>query len=66
LHLRLEPRRAVLTVEDDGKGFSPQAPKLGRFGLVGLDERVRLLGGELRVTSRPGGGARLEAALPLS
>ncbi|SEC91323.1 two-component system, NarL family, sensor kinase [Rhizobiales bacterium GAS191] len=66
LRLTLEPHRALLTIEDDGRGFSPKARKPDRFGLVGLDERVRLLGGELRVESRPGGGARLEAALPLS
>jgi two-component system NarL family sensor kinase len=66
LRLTLEPQRAVLTVEDDGKGFAPKTRKSDRFGLVGLEERVRLLGGELRLESRPGGGARLEAALPLA
>ena len=66
LRLRIEPRRALLSVEDDGKGFPPQAPGPDRFGLVGLEERVRLLGGELRLASALSGGALIEAVLPLA
>jgi signal transduction histidine kinase len=54
----------VLRVEvgDDGDGGA----RLGvGSGLVGLDDRVSTLGGDLRVESPPGGGTQLVAALPL-
>jgi len=55
----------VLEVEDDGRGFDPQsAPR--RFGLVGMQERVLLAGGELRIESEPKGGTRVTARLPLA
>ena len=55
----------MLTVEDDGSGFAADERKPDRFGLVGLGERVRLLGGELRVETSPGVGCRIEAVIPL-
>jgi len=65
LRLSLAPQEAMLTVEDDGKGFTPQDRKPESLGLIGLSERARLLGGELRVVATPGSGARLEARIPL-
>ncbi len=54
----------VLEIEDDGCGFRPgAAPKPGHFGLSGMRERVELLGGDLRVESRPGGPTRIRATL---
>lgn len=61
----------VLQVEirDDGKGFEPEdtlvaAARAGRLGLVGMHERVRMLGGVTRIDSRPGGGTAISATLP--
>lgn len=58
-----------LVVADDGKGFDvdsvEQTPEGGRYGLLGMEERVAGLGGTCRVTSRPGFGTRVEAFLPL-
>lgn len=54
--------RLTLTVEDDGVGFDV-ARRRG-FGLIGMEERVRELGGRLTVESIPGSGARLRAELP--
>lgn len=54
-------------VEDKGVGFDP-GPALavgGSFGLVGMHERVSLLGGQLTVDSAPGMGTRLIAELPV-
>ncbi|MFI5011526.1 MAG: GAF domain-containing sensor histidine kinase [Hyphomicrobiales bacterium] len=65
LRLTIEPDQAVLVVEDDGRGFAADDRRPDRFGLVGLRERVRLLGGQLSVEARPGSGARLEARIPL-
>ncbi|GAA3287892.1 hypothetical protein Dvina_15470 [Dactylosporangium vinaceum] len=59
----------VLTVTDDGRGF-PVPPSLvdlrteHRYGILGMSERARLSGGALRVSSRPGGGTSVEAAVP--
>ena len=65
-------RRVLLTIQDDGRGFTPKAPSgrpgsRGRHGvgILGMRERARLLGGSLRVTSRPGRGTRIVAAVPL-
>jgi signal transduction histidine kinase len=60
--------RLVLRVQDDGRGFDPggcASPGDGHFGLLGMRERVDLLGGELTVASRPGQGTRVVVALPL-
>ena len=64
--LRLEspPGRVRLTVQDDGKGFSESGTE-GRFGLVGMRERARLLGGAFQVESSPGAGTRVTVEVPL-
>jgi signal transduction histidine kinase len=55
-------------VVDDGQGFDVEetllrAAKEGRLGLVGMSERVRLLGGRLDVESRPGGPTAVSVTL---
>lgn len=52
-----------LHVADDGTGFNEQAAPHGR-GLSNIRERVKELGGHLKVESKAGGGTRLEASLP--
>jgi signal transduction histidine kinase len=53
----------TISVRDEGPGFAPDAHHEG-FGLLGLRERVELVGGTLRVQSAPGSGTTLEATLP--
>ncbi|WP_433792923.1 sensor histidine kinase [Actinoplanes sp. CA-252034] len=53
---------AVLEVEDDGRGFDPEATSGG--GLSGMRERLAALGGTVRVESRPGHGTRITASVP--
>ncbi len=65
LRLEAKTRRIALLIEDDGKGFDTDVAREGRYGLIGLNERLHLLGGTLRVESAPGDGTRLEAVLPL-
>ena len=58
---------AVAVVEDDGDGFDaarPAAPG-GGLGLLGMRERVGLLGGTLEVESAPGRGTTVVARVPL-
>jgi len=53
----------IVTVTDDGVGFDPRAFTAG-FGLVGMHERVALVGGELSVDSTPGEGTTVRAHVP--
>jgi len=56
---------------DDGKGFDMESTKregdyLSRgFGLTSMRERVELLGGEIKISSKPGMGTRINIVLPL-
>jgi signal transduction histidine kinase len=66
IRLEVEQKRAVLVIEDQGKGFDPgngQFSKAG-VGIASMRGRVRELGGELRVTSGSH-GTTVEATLPL-
>jgi signal transduction histidine kinase len=56
-------------VIDDGRGFSVEptlieAARRGRLGLVGMAERIRMLGGTLEIDSRAGGPTRITVELP--
>jgi signal transduction histidine kinase len=52
-------------VEDDGQGFDPDEAPSGGFGLIGMRERLALLGGRLRIESSPGAGTTIAADVPL-
>ncbi|MGH3020624.1 MAG: GAF domain-containing protein [Gaiellaceae bacterium] len=56
---------ALAVVEDDGLGFDPGAARDEGLGLVGMRERVALVGGRLRIESAMGAGATLVAEVPL-
>jgi PAS domain S-box-containing protein len=57
----------VLVVQDDGQGFRVADPRKPQsLGLVGLRERAHLLRGEVRVSSAPGEGTRVEARIPVT
>lgn len=64
LRLEASPGRVRLTVEDDGQGFTIEDTAEGRFGLLGMRERARLLGGTLQIESAPGAGTRITAEVP--
>jgi signal transduction histidine kinase len=64
--LRREPQGFRLTVQDDGRGFHGERYlENGGFGLKNITERARTMGGEVRVQSSPGAGARVELTNPL-
>ncbi len=65
IHFTATPDQVELVVEDDGIGFDTEALAKGRFGLVGLNERTRLLGGTLEVCSVPGEGTEIKITVPL-
>lgn len=69
--LRLEnsPEKVRLTIQDDGRGFAIDHAAGGhaasRFGLIGMRERARLLGGSFLIESAPGAGTRITTEIPL-
>jgi signal transduction histidine kinase len=61
-----EARRLVVTVSDDGwRAPSRRSPPGGGRGLLGLRERVAVLGGDLESGPTPGGGFQVRASFPV-
>jgi signal transduction histidine kinase len=62
-----ERRRLRVLVRDDGKGIDAEVLRMGRdghWGLSGMRERSKRIGGRLRVWSRPGAGTEVELSVP--
>ncbi|MBC2935167.1 sensor histidine kinase [Nocardioides sp. zg-1228] len=64
IDVRREGDAVTLRVSDDGRAEPGPAPKPG-FGLLGMAERVQLLGGSFSAGPRPEGGWVVEAVLPV-
>jgi two-component system sensor histidine kinase UhpB len=73
-HVWVELNQTDTTIEvavrDDGVGFDVaktlhHAAARGHLGLLGMKERVQILGGDLKVNSEPGRGTRLRISLPV-
>ena len=66
--LKMMSDSVVMILEDDGKGFDPETVICGsnrRFGLLGMRERLALIGGALEIESTPGAGTTLIIRAPL-
>jgi two-component system NarL family sensor kinase len=69
LTVRVSGGNLLMTVRDNGAGMTAEvssSPPAGHHGIVGMRERARLLGGQLRVTSRPGRGTTVTARIPIA
>ena len=66
LGFALREQSVVLTIEDDGRGFSRAQVPDGGFGLVGMRERIASLNGALDIESERGAGTRLTIEIPLA
>jgi signal transduction histidine kinase len=69
IDINADGRTVSLTVEDNGVGFdpaqlSPLDPTSSGFGLLGIRERARLLGGSLTISSTPDTGTVLRVVVP--
>ena len=70
VHVELSflPEEVCLSVHDNGTGFDFQTTRnadgQSGFGLTGMEQRTRLLGGTLTITSKKGNGTRVEARIP--
>jgi signal transduction histidine kinase len=77
LHIQRDGPKLRILIQDNGCGFPGETGaeaketraaadgKKGGFGLPGMAERVRILGGTMRVQSAPGQGTQLELTLPI-
>jgi signal transduction histidine kinase len=66
VELRGGPEAVFLSIADDGSGFDPgSVAGKGGLGLVGMRERLRLVGGQISVDSRPSGGTRIDVRTPM-
>lgn len=70
LRLAFDTDEVTATVEDDGVGFdAPESPtsyaRAGHFGLMGMQERAQLFGGNVYVKSERGKGTKLVAYVPI-
>jgi signal transduction histidine kinase len=57
-----------IEIEDDGRGFEPKNvshAERRHFGLMGIEERVEILGGKVKIDSAPGQGTRVRLEVPL-
>ena len=67
LHLSFALHAVTLVIRDDGVGFDPstvEGPKEGHFGLQGMRERMKRLGGRVEIKSAPKSGTTLTATVP--
>jgi PAS domain S-box-containing protein len=67
VRVSVEGASLVASITDDGRGLDVDAPGAvaGGHGIVGMQERAELLGGELHVAGRAGGGTLVEVRAPL-
>ncbi len=68
--LEFTKNKTMVTITDNGKGFQlPKAegdlPRLGKLGLLGMEERARLLNGRLKVQSELGTGTTINIEAPI-
>ena len=71
VEISLEQRDSMIyaSIIDNGKGFDldkvlhPDSPERG-FGIIGMQERISLLGGKIDIESRPGFGTRIHIEVP--
>jgi ligand-binding sensor domain-containing protein/signal transduction histidine kinase len=67
VNLNFDTRRVQLSVRDDGRGFDQtKTISNGHFGLVGMRERAKQIGGELRIVSEVGSGTEIVVDAPIN
>jgi len=67
LQLAFRGEKVLLTVNDNGSGFTPETcagPNEGHFGLLGMSERVKRLAGKISIISGPGKGTTIRVEIP--
>jgi len=70
VEVKFDEDKVTVTVSDNGKGFEPPESlgaltPTGKLGLAGMQERVQLLGGRLKLESKPGEGTKIFVEAPV-
>ncbi|SDW36235.1 multi-sensor signal transduction histidine kinase [Pseudomonas syringae] len=65
ISLTLQEGMMCMTIADDGQGFAVESGRAVSFGLVGMRERVLMLGGRLELDTEVGEGTTLRAYIPM-
>jgi PAS domain S-box-containing protein len=70
LTIAFEPQSTYITISDNGQGFEMpgaihELPRSSRLGLIGIQERVRLLGGAVQMQSVSGRGTIISLTVPV-
>jgi NarL family two-component system sensor histidine kinase YdfH len=63
---QVKEQQLWVTVKDDGVGFDPSSIPSGHYGLLGIQERVRLVNGSFEITSKANVGTTITIRIPLS
>jgi NarL family two-component system sensor histidine kinase YdfH len=64
--VRMKDKSLLVTIKDDGVGFDPSSIPSGHYGLLGMQERVRLAHGSFEIQSARDEGTTLKIQIPLS
>ena len=69
LLVRYSSQKMIMEIRDNGRGFAVREPSgdigyPGRLGLIGMEERAKLVGGIVTIRSRPGVGTTVRLELP--
>ncbi|GAA0384340.1 sensor histidine kinase [Paenibacillus motobuensis] len=64
MSLKEGPRQVILSVSDDGQGFSSTTQRPGSYGLTTMRERAEKLGGHVEIISKPGAGTTIRVHIP--
>jgi NarL family two-component system sensor histidine kinase YdfH len=66
LHAGVKEHELQFKISDNGSGFNPSSvPESGHYGLIGMEERVKLVGGKIKITSQPDQGTTITLRVPL-
>lgn len=67
--VKFDPQQIVITIDDNGKGFElselGDLPRVGQLGLMGMEERARLLGGSIKIQSVVNKGTSVLISVPV-
>jgi signal transduction histidine kinase len=65
--LEIENDQLLLTIQDDGRGFDPEANDARRtLGLLGMKERALMMRGQYDIKSTPGKGTVIKVVVPVN
>ncbi|GAE95075.1 sensor protein DegS [Gracilibacillus boraciitolerans JCM 21714] len=59
-------QRVIVIISDNGKGFDQTQKKEKSFGIIGMQERIEMLDGNMKINSKVGQGTKIHIKIPLN